>query len=961
VLESARAAVEREIQFGPFRLYPGKRLLLEADKTLRLGSRAWEILIALIERSGDIVSKEELMVRIWPDTLVVEGNLAVHIAALRRALGDGHDGNRYIVTVPGRGYSFVAPIKIAEALRPWPPQVPAIEHVHNLPVQLTRLIGRSETVSQLADQLQHTRLLTITGAAGIGKTSVALAVAEHLIGIYEHGTWLVDLAPLGDPLLVPSAVASVLGLGIRSENPLPSLAAALRDKRMLLVLDNCEHIIEAAASLTDAVLKGAPGVRILATSREQMRAQGERVYRLAPLDSPPLTARPTAADALQYPAVQLFVERATAAITEFKLDDADIAIVADICRRLDGLPLAIELAAGRVAGFGVRGLAAFMEDRLRLLRGGDRTALPRHQTMEATLDWSYSLLTEPQQFVLLSLAIFAGGFTLQAAGAVIADATHHENDVIDHVTELVAKSLVTTDVSGAEPRLRLLETTRVYASAKLEASGQREVIGRRHAEYYRDLLRTANAAAGEAAAGDWHTSYSSEIDNVRAALAATFASRGNAATAVALAAASVPLWFEMSLLTECRVWTNAALAWLDDAAAQSTREEMVLQTAFGLSVMYTQGRTGRARAALTRASELAESFQNLDYLLRSLSALALFCIRLEDFRSALALAYRAEGIAKGLADIVAISTVDCIIATSLFFLGDYNEALISARRVHRHATPIEQRAQIVRSGMDYSILAHCISTQILWLQGFPERSSQAARSVLGDALECGHPASLCQALAWCGCRIPLRLGDLETAESSIARLEGEAQRHGLRSYHALGLGFEGQLCAKRGDIVAGERLLRDCLDGLRNAQYENIYTGFLSGLAEILAAAGRLEEGLAVADEALQRTERNQAFWWMPEALRIKGEILLLSDKANAMTAEDHFRRSLDLAREQKALSWELRSGMSLARLWGVRGRIREGRDLLTTIYDRFTEGFETADLRAAMQLLDDYADGRAC
>ena len=332
MVEPAGIAAEPEISFGPFHVFPRQRLLLEGDKLVRLGSHAWDILIALIERPGELVSREELMARAWPDTVVVEGNLPVHMAALRRALGDGHNGNRYIVTIPGRGYSFAAPIKIAETTRPVPPQPAAIAHGHNLPVQLTRLIGRGDIVSRLAGQLEHTRFLTITGPPGIGKTSVALAVAEQLIGAYEHGVWLIDLAPLGDPLLVPSAVASVLGLEIRSENPLPGLVAALRDKQMLLVLDNCGHVIDVATSLAIAVLRSAPGIRFLATSREPMRAQGERVYRLVALESPPAGTVPSAAEALCYPAVQLFVERATAAMGEFKLSDANAPIVAEIPR-----------------------------------------------------------------------------------------------------------------------------------------------------------------------------------------------------------------------------------------------------------------------------------------------------------------------------------------------------------------------------------------------------------------------------------------------------------------------------------------------------------------------------------------------------------------------------------------------------------------------------------------------------
>ena len=274
------------ISFGPFRLLAAQRLLLEGEKPVRLGSRAFDILAALVERAGEVVGKEELMARAWPKTFVEEANLKIQVSALRRALGDGQGGHRYVVTVPGRGYNFVAPVSLEEPSRAPPPPTIAPAAVHNLPFAVTRMIGREEAVAALVSRLSRQRLVTIVGPGGIGKTTVALAVAERMIASYEDGVWLVDLAPLGDPRLVPSAVATVLGLEIRTEDPLPGLVAGLRDKRMLLLLDNCEHVIDAAASLAAAVLSGAPGVNILATSREPLGVAGEREYRLGPLSSP---------------------------------------------------------------------------------------------------------------------------------------------------------------------------------------------------------------------------------------------------------------------------------------------------------------------------------------------------------------------------------------------------------------------------------------------------------------------------------------------------------------------------------------------------------------------------------------------------------------------------------------------------------------------------------------------------
>src|SRR5208283_334236 len=473
------AADERAVSFGPFRLLPAQRLLLEGDKPVRLGSRALDMLIALVEHPGEVVGRDELMARVWPNTHVDEGNLKFQISALRRTLGGG---NRYLLNVPGRGYSFVAPVARAEEAGTAAPEPAETETAHNLPALLTRLIGRGDTITRLADQLLRQRLLTIVGAGGIGKTSVALAVAEQLIPAYEHGVWLIDLAPLADPRLVPSALADAIGLEIRAENPLPGLVASFRDKKMLLVLDNCEHVIDAAAALAVGVLAGAPGVQVIATSREPLRIEGEHVHRLSPLASPPASARLTAVEALGFPAVQLFVERAGAALDEFELTDADAPIVADICSKLDGIALAIELAAARVNTFGVRGVAAHLDDRFQLLTRGRRTALPRHRTLRATLDWSYELLPEPERVVLRRLAIFAGGFTEEAARAVAASAEIAASEVVESLANLVTKSLVSVDVGGVMVRYRLPETIRAYALQRLIESGEREQIARRHAE-----------------------------------------------------------------------------------------------------------------------------------------------------------------------------------------------------------------------------------------------------------------------------------------------------------------------------------------------------------------------------------------------------------------------------------------------------------------------------------------------
>ncbi len=365
------------------------------------------------------------------------------------------------------------------------------------------------------------------------------------------------------------------------------------------------------------------------------------------------------------------------------------------------------------------------------------------------------------------------------------------------------------------------------------------MLARRHAEYHQDLLEAS--AQNEATADDWPAAYATDIDNIRAALAWAFAPGGDRSIGVALAVASAPIWLEMSLLTECHTWMAKALDLLD-AADRGTRREMVLQCTLGLSLMFTQGRSNRPRIALTRASELAESIQDFDYELRAVYGLVTLCLRLEDFQGALALGRRSEAIAKRIGNPRASSTADSILTAPLFFLGEYAEALTYAKRAYRQDRLVVRLPQIVRSGYDLSIWARCVVAQILWLHGLLDQSAQATREVLADAEASGNPVALCVALIWSGCPILLRLGDLETAERWIARLKDDAENRALSGYYVSGLGFEGQLSAKRGDVAAAERLLRASLVGLREAQQEILYTRFLSGLAEVLAAAGRFEE-----------------------------------------------------------------------------------------------------------------------
>jgi len=489
VLISPGESGSEEFRFGEFCLVPSKRLLLSEGTPVSVGSRALDLLIVLLGRAGDLVSKEELMRHVWPDTHVVDGNLTVHIAALRRILKDGRDGRRYIVNVPGRGYRFVEPVTIVPLVKESATELPR----HNLPSRLTRLIGRDPVIGHLSELLPRQRLATVTGPAGVGKCSVANSVAESLVPAYRDGAWRVDLATVTSSGRVPNAVATALGLDINSTDTLAGLVEALREKQLLLVLGNCDQVLEGAAALAVRLLEATPAVHVLTTSREPLQTEGEHIHRLAPLACPPVDRSLTAVGALKFPAVELFVECAAAMLGSYSLTDADAPVVAGICRKLDGIPLGIDLAAGRVDVLGVRALADRLCDDLILLAAKNRSADPRHQSMKAALDWSYALLSADQASVFRQIGMVVSPFTPGMAAALERDPDPER--MANRLGELAAKSLLIAELDGAEPRFRMLEIVRKYALRKLAELGEFEVIAQRQAAYLASL-RNRSAAVG---------------------------------------------------------------------------------------------------------------------------------------------------------------------------------------------------------------------------------------------------------------------------------------------------------------------------------------------------------------------------------------------------------------------------------------------------------------------------------
>ena len=939
----------RVAAFGAFRLRVTERILERDGIPVKIGSRALDILLTLVERAPQVVSKRDLLGRGWGELVVEESSLRWHIASLRKALGDGESGVNYITNIPSRGYCFVATVNWDNSAVLPTKDSRAGKSASSLPGRPLLMVGRDDALQEVTGRILEHRFVSIVGPGGIGKTTVALAVAHELLAEFPGAIHFLDLAAVEDPRLVAGALASELGISVVSDNPLPVILTFLREQRTLLVLDSCEHVIGAVAALAESIFREAPQVYILATSRESLRAQGERVHHLPPLECPPADALSlTATQALAFPAVQLFVKHVAASGYPFELGDADAPIVGEICRRLDGIALALELAACRVGVYGVQGTASLLDKQFRLLWHGRRTALPRHQTLSATLDWSYNLLSGTEQRTLCHLSVFVGSFSLEAALDVITrdlDAS----EVAETLATLVEKSLVTLD-RAPTIRYRLLDTTRAYAWQKLVDGGEHLRTARRHCEYLAQVLEQFNATAAIPCSPEAVNFFVANLANLRAALEWSFSEQGDSVLGARVTAASAALFFELTLLPECITWTERALRALD-AVGKGTRAELELQTCFALAFAVTKGNVWVARNALMRALELAESLRDPATQLLLLHALYRWQTRSGDFRGLAVLTSRIEAVAREIDDPLADAIAHALVAITCYYIGD-------GREVPRHAQ-LALSGPLRSATLNASTFGYLNRTAVrnvlarsLWALGLPDQALVVAGEAAREATDLGDPLTLAYVLGSI-LFVYVRTGQWLTAEEVINRLHGYATKHHLSTYVPLAVGWQGHLAVLRGDLSRGIELLQTALADLRVAGYE-LYSRLLNAaLAEGLAKAGQLELAYSRVCEAVAWSESHGPSADLLELLRVKGDTLIAMSPSDTRQGEACLQNSLDLARQQGALSMELRSGMSLARVWAGQGQSERAVALLAPIYNRFSEGFETLDVVVASKLLD--------
>lgn len=910
---SERHGVSDLVSFGPFSLSVNERLLTRDGRKIEIGGRSLDLLSVLTEQPGRVLSKRELIKRVWPDVVVEDGSLRFHMANLRKLLGDGEGGARYIATQVGVGYAFVAPVRKAgppTARLPIGRTVELPRTASKLPARLPRLIGREHDLRLLQDRLVSAPMFTVVGPAGVGKTSLAIVLGHVLADQFEDGVAFVDLGMLEGPAFVLSTVAGELGIPIHGDDPLAAIVEHVRNRRFLLLLDNCEHVVDEVARLVERLMIEAPQVRILATSRESLRVRGEHIHRLDALKYPDNPAELSLEQLLTYPAIQLFCERAAAADSSFDLDEASARLIADMCHRLDGMALPIELAAVRVATHGASLTARQLGERLSFNWSGLRTAQPRQRTLQATLDWSFELLSDVERSVLERLSIFVGSFSIDAALEVVSDADLGADDVAAAIDAIATKSLIAVDRSHGADTFRLLEMTRAYARHRLlsSAAGELGPVARRHATFF--LTELEAVAAQEVDLLDArHLNH--QLGNIRGALDWSFGQGGDSRLGVRLAAASARVFMNTSHLIECRSWCARAIAEIDDGL-RGTEAELELQGALGISLMFARGNFAEAGTALSRALEVATALDDHWNQLRILGLLHIFHKRIGEHSASAEYADMAMEVADRIDDDHALGIAHSLSGVSHHIRGNQKQALRDLKKALKLLPP-SVRASTVRYGIDHRTRAAIMLARVLWLSGDPAEAVTVARQAVSSAAQLDHPASYCLAQIW-ALSISIWMDELDQAEEALVAFSECAKLNGLAPFVAAANGLRAVLDIHRGKATAGIARLEDSISLLNDSHLELQTMPLSIPLVRALLRDGRCVEATELLNAVIARCKASGELVEMPEMLRLKAEISRRC-KAGADDPVTLLDNAFSMSRQQGAIAWEVRVTGDLAAL----------------------------------------------
>lgn len=915
------------LEFGRFRLNAMARRLEKDGVPLRVSAPAFDILMALIERQGDVVSNDELLRMVWPHTEVDKVSVRVHMSGLRKALGKERPDDRVIVNVSGKGYRFVAPVRRlpqGELSRPGFPR-------RSAPPVLVRVVGRDMFIDVASTALAHSRFQTIVGPPGVGKTTVALAIAAAVETAFEAGTFFVDLAQIDKGAHVPKALTSDVGVAIFSEDPVADLSAYFSNRTALLILDNCEHLVAVVADICERLLDSAPGLTILATSREPLHADGEQIRILEPLGSPAADERIQLRQALRYPAVELFAQTARATSQDFVPTEDNIALIVDICRKLDGIPLAIEFAASRAGEFGLEGLIQRIDSRFMLLQHGRRTAPPRHMTLTHTLDWSYELLAPEEARALRKLSVFLGSFPIESAEAVVDKEPASLVSVGALLRSLVSKSLVSTTEASGAVRYRMLEMTREYARTRLMQKGELETAELDHARHALDILKQAEARWGDGLSSGWVQTYGYRVQNVRRAIAWAMTSERHVPLAVELIAHSSVLFTSLGLVDEHRVDLERGIRANASLDQPSAVMDAVMYSALGNVLYQIEGHLGgrASREAFRLGAEASRRSGNLSLEVRALSGLS--AAYLVDGRNLDAVALTGELLrAGGSAD----HAVHRTLAHSNFYAGMLGEA-----KRHLDATLFEaEGSKAIRdAGAQFDVrlvTARATLAAYLYVTGRPDSALAVVGDCLADPAIFNFPIPLCH-LAASSCMIAFNVGGKEAASQLLQVLDDTASLYAMGMWKQWAVGYEALTVARD---LRGEGREKQAVRALLTQGVNGSRAHYYSCLGEGFTEAWLVEKSLA-----------EEPGWCYPELLRAKAEFDL-ARTGNGVAAADVLNKAIRLAREGGMLTWELRAAISLVK-HGSAEQSRSNVKLLSNVMSRFSEGHDTKDYIEAKAL----------
>lgn len=909
------------LAFGLFRLCPTSLTLHRGTARVRLGSRALRILLALIERRGEVVGTQDLMTMVWPNTVVEETNLRVNIFALRKALADGGGAN-YIQNVSGRGYRFAARVEETSEAElslggAWPAE---------------SLVGQEAFVERAAATLNRDRLVTLVGPPGIGKTTIAQALGVAWSAQHDSQPVFVDLSAVTLPSMVLPVVAAALGMPAALDDVVRALAQHVADDATLLILDNCEHVVDEAAALATLITDTSKKIFILSTSREALRFRGERVLHVPPLAFPE-SALTTADAADAFSAIRLFVRAAQSVDDQFGLNDENAAAIANICRRLEGIPLAIELAAAQANVLGVEAIAIELSQRFDLLSRGIRGPV-RHRTLDEALRWSYDLLTPVQKTGLKAFAVFAGSFDLGAAQAMTGHLGLSADTTLGVICDLVDKSLLTVEGDSLTHRYRLMETVRAYAARQSAEDGEWDALRAIHARYLVDELRALFAEFSLETIKE-AGSLASDIDQT---LDWAFGASGQVELGVTLTAVAAPFWMKLSVndqqdhLFAARAAITSGAARLDNPA-----EEIFLEFGLASSLYSNRGVCPELEDAFRRASDLSRATGDMTGEIKGCRLAYAMFGNDGAYEAELDAAKRYRELTVGNENSFTEFVYYRMMARGLHDVGRHVEARSFSQRALAPA-PV---TSTLLPHYDDAIGLWCVSkgtlARIMWVLGFPDQAREMADESLAEGLVTDHPTLPSWTLAYNVCPIDFWRGETDRAAEHIALLRTQSQsivEH--RSGWAMLYSDILQAITENRTVMVDRSRLRT-----RRSQ------------ADIFATLP-----VALPREFILALDTKGDSWALPEVLRRQAEQHLADHGLEGSdVAEVMLLRARDIAVAQGALSWELRNALALWRLRSLQGRPGDALRDLEEVYGRFSEGFATPDLVAARTVLNGVKD----